>query len=296
MAHSPHAAQNSPDRRSGYLVAAPVRRSRAPRAFAIGAAAAVVAFGAATAVAAVAGGTATAEPSLRAAPEAESSAASATQSLSSVVGAHTLYLDLPAGAEPLGRVILFPDRGQDAATTLASDDAATLTRAGWAVAAVEGSGSAWGSPDSRTAVADLLTWSATHVAAAPLVVATWGAGAATALPAIATSGAVPSCWVSAEPVTDLVAAATADPSLEGEIVAAWGGVPPTSDLPRAYVGALPTATSYRVLAPAATASTTAREDAATLTDSMAESGHDVTAVDSGSDPIDLISALRGCDA
>jgi hypothetical protein len=72
-------------------------------------------------------------------------------------------------------------------------------------------------------------------------------------------------------------------------------VPAESELPRAYVERLPLTTAYRVLAPDASATAAAREDAATLVSDLEETGHDATIVELGSDRADLLTALRGCD-
>lgn len=294
MAYPPSDARSS----RGYLVAAPARKDRAPWITAMIAGAFVIVLAAGVLTVGVTGsGAATAEPSLApgdgSSPEQGASAA-ASQSLSTVVNGRTLLLQTPATATPIGRVILFADRGTDAASALTSGDAEAFTRSGWAVAAVEGAGSDWGSPAGQTATADLLAWSATHVAAAPLVVVTYGSGTASAIAGIAAAGAAPTCWASTDPVSDVVAAAAADPSLEGEITAAWGRIPAPEELPRATVAALSTATSYRVLAPGPGSSEIVREDAASLVATLEETGHDATTVDLGADRGALVTAMRGC--
>ncbi|MEU1971735.1 hypothetical protein ABZ477_08755 [Microbacterium sp. NPDC019599] len=301
----PH-PKNARSKAEGYLVAAPRRRPAGNRKAARIVVATVVAVAVIAGTTAAVGllGQAPSEAQITApSPRAGESTPTPTPtptiqtSLSTTALGQTMLLELPAGGEATGLALYFPDRTADAATALASPSAVALKEAGWALAAVEGSGAQWGSPDSSAATRALLEWAATLAPTSPTIVVAEGTGAATSIAAIARSeGTVPACWLGLSPQSDLMAHGQADPAIESEILRAWGAVPDSDQLPLALVEALPTATSYRVVSPDSGAPVLVQADAATLVASLESSGHEVTVIQPDENPTDLVGLAEGCTA
>lgn len=305
MPHPPHDLPST----QGYLVAAPAApsRRRSARAWiAVGlVSAAVVAGG--VAVVAVTAPPSAAAPSLTApsaTPEGSASpAASATPapadagatSLTGESAGGALLLELPDDGEPLGIAVFFPDTGTDAAAALAAPAAVALKDAGWALAAAASSPSGWASPAATADVAELLDWAAEHAPSSPMMVVADGAGAATSIAALGRSASLaPACWVGTAPVTDLMAQAQGDESVQAEILEAWGRVPDESELPRAFIDALSPETSYVVVSAPDDAPALITDDVATLVSSLEASGHDVDVVAGSETDSELLELAEGC--
>ncbi len=233
-------------------------------------------------------------------PSPSASEATATAIVTETVAGQQAWLAVPATA-PVGVAYLLPDGEDDPAELVQGTAAQALKAQGWAIASATLGGQSWGSPASSTDLAALRTWVITKTGDLPVVYVGVGMGGTVALMSMVRDPASPvACMYAVAPVTDLVAAVAAQPTLGDRIVSAWGSVPTAEQNPILSAPQLSTATTYRIVIPAEPASRT--DDARAFAASLAQSGHDVSSVDApqtaatSAAVTDLISFVKGCRA
>lgn len=142
------------------------------------------------------------------------------------VNGQNVRVDLPKGGEPAEALaIWFHGQNGDVNSRMNEDWLNALRDAGWAVAAGDLAGNAWGNSEATAAARDLQAWAEESSGATTRLLVAGSMGGITSLNALDAGAVDASCWYGIMPVVDPGAVEKVSNSRE-QIAAAWGDESP----------------------------------------------------------------------
>ena len=210
-------------------------------------------------------------------------------------------LDYPLTRELVGVAVYFHGAGAGADSKMNEPWLNSIRALGWAVAAGDLHGDAWG---ARAAVADsvaLVDWAEARTGADVKLLIGASMGGVASLNALMDGVVEAPCWFGPQPVVDLNAVSVV-PNADAQIAALYGGPPPASSNPVDRLDLLPLDTRYRVIFSAGDTWVPPPAHADRLIAALQARGGDVSSVAVSGDhldashfrPEDLVAFAEGC--